>query len=142
MSPYDTRNMKTVKQHGHGSIRMRESPSTQQQHSPAAVSRQTTPSMTHNRLQEPPNEGNRHSACVGMSGKPCMKGLNERNWINCDGCTQWFHAACQAMSMEVFKFFYVPDRAYMCLECSSDVADLFKTKDLLKEVGSKMRELE
>lgn len=44
--------------------------------------------------------------------------------------------------MEVFKFSDVPNRAYVCLKCFGDVADLFKTKDLLNEVKSKMRELE
>lgn len=96
---------------------------------------ETTPSTTRKGIQETPKEECRPNECADMPGKPCEKGPNERYWIKCDACTQWFHAACQGMSTEVFKFFYVPDRAYVCLECSGDAADLFKVKDLLKEVG-------
>lgn len=64
------------------------------------------------------------------------------NWISCDGCSKWYHSVCVGMSREVFNYFDNNSRTYICSGCSEDVPDLFNAKNFLKDLGSKMKNME
>ena len=60
----------------------------------------------------------------------------------CDGCEAWYHGPCQGVNKEVFKFFQSSDRPFLCATCATDVPDLFWTKDFLKDIDRKIKELD
>lgn len=134
--------MRSVRNTGGGAPRGGSTPQPPQQQQ--RYERRTTPLSVRNKHSNYGGKGevaddSQHD-CGGEPGKPCSKGHSERDWVSCDGCDRWFHAACQGMSKEVLKFFSDPDRAYVCKECSGDVNELFRAKDLLKEIGNKIGE--
>lgn len=91
---------------------------------------------------KPGGDVDEQQTCPGGPGKDCGKGFQNVDSIQCDCCSKWFHADCQNMSPEELAFFGKPGRIYICIECSTDVGDLFKAKDFLKDLGSKVQFLE
>ena len=76
---------------------------------------------------------------TGSVGVEVMIGVD---WVMCDRCEAWYHGHCQGVNKEVLKFFQSSERPFLCATCATDVPDLFRAKDFLKDIGRKIGELE
>ena len=90
------------------------------------------------------NENEEDYKCAG-GPRGCVyqpDGHEPCDWVGCEGCSRWFHCECVDMPKEVLAYFTAQKKPYMCNPCSSDVPNLFKAKDFLKDLGSKVAEIE